>query len=286
MYGERLRNVVYGIPEPAFDVMYRRSKFLHLTLHLVNAPDMIARVLLTNNANYVRPRLTRQILKPVFGNGLLSSEGDNWRRQRKIVAPTFAPQAAAGMAKQIANATARHIESWPLEPTQIDMDKVATATTMAVIADTLFSGDARLASGEAARHIGNVVTVAGQARLMAVIGLQSYDPSPTMIRARRSSRWLRETLAMLVRERGAGDGADFFGGLIQTLHADFPSVEADALAVDNAITFYAAGHETTAAALSWAVYLLAAQPALQEQARAESVAALSGDNLHIFTIYK
>ena len=277
MYGERLRSVVHGIAEPAFDVMYRRSKFLHLTLHVVNGPDMIARVLLDHSVNYVRPRLTRQILYPVVGNGLLSAEGEDWRKQRKIVAPTFAPAAVAGMADQMAEAAARNIEHWPLGRTQLDMDKVATATTMAVIADTLFSGDARLASGEAARHIENVVSAAGQARLMAMIGLQDYDPSPTMVRARRSRRWLRAMLTTLVHERGTGNGNDFFGGLIRTLHESFPGEQANSLAVDNAITFNAAGHETTATALSWVIYLLAAQPELQEQARAEAVDALKGD---------
>ena len=277
MYGERLRSVVHGIAEPAFDVMYRRTRFLHLTLHVVNAPDMIARVLLDHSTNYVRPRLTRQILKPVVGNGLLSAEGEDWRKQRRIVAPTFAPTAVAGMAARMADATVRNIQLWPAGRTKLDMDKVATATTMAVIADTLFSGDARLASGEAAQHIENVVSAAGQARLMAMIGLQSYDFSPTMVRARRSRRWLRETLTTLVRERGTGEGDDFFGGLIRTLHDSFPAEQASALAVDNAITFYAAGHETTATALSWAIYLLAAQPNLQEQVRAEAVDALRGD---------
>jgi cytochrome P450 len=61
------------------------------------------------------------------------------------------------------------------------------------------------------------------------------------------------------------------------LHADLPTDEANLLAVDNAITFYVAGHETTATALSWAIYLLAAQPTLQEEVRAEAIAALSGD---------
>ena len=71
--------------------------------------------------------------------------------------------------------------------------------------------------------------------------------------------------------------ADFFGGLIRALYEQFPPAEAEALAVDNAITFYVAGHETTANALAWTIYLLAAQPGLQEEARAEAVTALAGD---------
>ena len=278
MTGERLRSVVHGIAEPAFDVWHKERQFLNMQLHIVNHPDMIGHVLLDNHANYVRPKLTRQILKPVIGNGLLSAEGEDWRKQRRIVAPTFAPGAVARMAGLMAEATAEQMQDWPSETRRIDMAQVATDTTLAIIAKALFSGDPRLVTREAASHIEAVISVAGQPRFLRMIGLQEYDPSPSMFRMRRSRRWLRETLGQLVRERGPdGGGDDFFGGLMRALYADLPPDEAAELAVDNALTFYAAGHETTATALSWAIYLLAGQPALQEEARAEALANLGGD---------
>lgn len=278
MFGERLRSAVYGIAEPAFDVWHKQRSFLNMQIHIVNQPDMIGHVLLENHHNYVRPHLTRKILKPIIGNGLLSAEGEDWRKQRKIVAPTFAPSAVAGMAKLMASATQRHISDWPEGRTQIDMADVATETTMAIISESLFSGDPRLTSGEAALHIGRVIAAAGQPRLLRMLGLQDLDISPSMVRLRQSRRWLRANLLALVRERGPrGGGDDFFGGLMRALYADLPYDEAETLAVDNAITFYAAGHETTATALTWAIYLLAAVPGLQEEARVEAVAAL-GDN--------
>jgi cytochrome P450 len=278
MMGERLRSVVHGIAEPAFDVWHKDRQFLNMQLHIVNHPDMIGHVLLDNHANYVRPKLTRQILKPVIGNGLLSAEGEDWRKQRRIVAPTFAPGAVARMAGLMAEATAEQMQSWPSETRRIDMAQVATDTTMAIIAKALFSGDPRLVTREAADHIEAVISVAGQPRFLRMMGLQEFDPSPSMFRMRKSRRWLRETLGQLVRERGPdGGGDDFFGGLMRALYADLPPDEAAELAVDNALTFYAAGHETTATALSWAIYLLAGQPELQEEARAEALANLGGD---------
>jgi cytochrome P450 len=278
MMGERLRSVVHGIAEPAFDVWHKDRTFLNMQLHIVNHPDMIGHVLLENHANYVRPALTRQILKPTIGNGLLSAEGEDWRKQRRIVAPTFAPGAVTAMAGLMAEATAKQLQSWPAEARRIDMAQMATDTTMAIIANALFSGDKRLITHEAAEHIETVILNAGQPRFMTMMGLQEYDLSPSMIRMRRSRRWLRDTLTQLVQERGpSGGGDDFFGGLMRALYADLPSEEAAELAVDNAITFYAAGHETTATALSWAIYLLAGQPELQEEARAEAIGNLDGD---------
>jgi cytochrome P450 len=282
MFGERLRSVVYGLADPAFDVWHKKVRLLNIEAHILNAPDMIGHVLLENQGNYVRPALTRKILKPIIGNGLLSAEGDDWRKQRKIVAPTFAPHAVAGMAGLMADSVAGDVANWPDGPARMDMAAVATRTTMTIIADSLFSGEPRLKSAAAGHHIDTVITAAGQPRFLRMVGLEHLDPSPSVARMRESRRWLRQTVGDIVRERGpdGGTGAmhdDFFGGLMRALHADMPASEADDRAVDNAITFYAAGHETTATALSWAIYLLAAQPDLQDQVRTEAQAALHGD---------
>ena len=275
-FGERLRNTIYGWPEPAFDTLIRTRKVLGFTVHIVSEPDAVERILLGNKANYERPGIARRILSPLVGNGLLSAEGEDWRKQRRIVAPTFAPGAVAAMTPLMDAAARREVAAWPARTGRIDMAAAATRTTMAIIADALFGGDARLTNPAASRHIENLVMAAGQARFTTMLGLQDLDPSPNMRRARVARAWLRETLSALVRERGPDGGADdFFGGLIRALHEQFSPDEAAALAVDNAVTFYVAGHETTSVALAWTIYCLAAQPELQEQCRAEARAALA-----------
>lgn len=276
--GERLRNSVHGWPEPAFDVPHKRRRVLGFTVHIVSDPDAVERVLLGNKANYLRPGIARRILSPLVGNGLLSSEGEDWKAQRRIVAPTFAPGAVAAMAATMDDAAQREVADWPVGTKRFDLSGAATRTTMAIIADSLFGGDHRLTNPAASRHIENLVMAGGQARFTTLLGIQDIDPSPTMRRAREARAWLRATLGEMVRERGPdGGGDDFFGGLIRALHAQFPPGEAATLAVDNAVTFYVAGHETTANALAWTIYCLAAQPALQEEVRAEAVAALMLD---------
>jgi cytochrome P450 len=276
-FGERLRNSIYGWPEPAFDGFTRTREVMGFTVHIATHPDAVQRVLLDNKENYLRPRIAQRILSPLIGNGLLSAEGEDWRAQRRIVAPTFAPGAVARMAEAIDRVARDQASSWLNATIRMDIHRAATEATMRIIADTLFSGDGRLVSREAARHIDSLVMAGGQARISTMLGLQDLDISPTMLRARKAREYLRGTLTALVRERGPQGGADdFFGGLIRTLHGQFPEGQAQALAVDNAITFYVAGHETTANALAWTMYLLAAQPALQDEAREEANAALSG----------
>ncbi len=277
-FGERLRNSVYGWPEPAFDGKYRLRRVLGFNIHLIADPDDVQRVLLDNKPNYIRPGIAQRILSPLIGNGLLSAEGEDWKKQRKIVAPTFAPGAVAHMARTISRVASTQVEGWGANTTRMDMARVATDATMAIIADTLFSSDPRLTTRAAGQHIDNLIVAGGQARFSTMLGIQDLDPSPTMVRARKGRHYLRSTLTALVRERGPTGGADdFFGGLIRALHEQFPADEAESLAVDNAITFYVAGHETTANALAWTIYLLAAQPALQDEAREEAVAAMNGD---------
>ncbi len=278
MFGERLKSAVYGIAEPAFDTLYKKRPFLNMQLHVVSDPEMIGHVLLDHHSNYVRPRLSRQILEPAIGNGLLTASGEDWRKQRRIVAPTFSPQAVLRMAAIMDEGAREHVACFPNQTTQIDMARVATETTMTIIANTLFSGDPRLTSPEAVMHFERVLATIAQPRFSNMFGLQEFDPSPSMVRMRQSRRYLRESVLAMVRERGPnGGGDDFFGQFIRTIHAELPPQEAEILALDNALTFYGAGHETTATAVTWAMYLLAGQPELQEQARAEALGALNGD---------
>jgi cytochrome P450 len=278
MFGERLRSIVAGLPEPAFRVWIASGKLLNIRFHIVNRPEWIRHVLLDHSANYVRPELTRKLLAPSLGNGLLTAEGEDWKMQRRLVAPTFAPPAVAALAPLMAEEAMRQAGAFPATPAHVDVAKVATDTTMAIISRALFSGDERLMSEQASRTISELVLAAGEPRFLRLLGYEALDWSPRMIRVRASRKWLRDTLGAIVDERGPGGGSDdFFGGLMRAFHADMPPIEARELAVANAITFYAAGHETTAVALAWSAYLLAAQPELQEQLRAEALAAVAGD---------
>ena len=278
LYGERLRSIVHDMSDPAFDAPYVRTRFLHLPIHMVSDPAMIGHVLLDNHANYARPSLVRMTLRPMLGNGLFNAEGESWRAQRKLVAPTFSPGAVAGMTALMAQEAARQCAAFPARSATVDMAACATDATMRIIAGALFSGDERLLSPEAAIHIDRLVRSVGQPRILRMFGMESLDWSPHMIAVRASRRYLRGTLTAIVDERGPGGGADdFFGGLMRSLYASLPPAEARSTAIDNAITFYVAGHETTAVALAWSSYLLAAQPMHQEQLHAEAVAALTGD---------
>ena len=155
----------------------------------------------------------------------------------------------------------------------------ATATTMRVIADALFAGDPRLISDTSMSHIAAALEAFSEARVQALLGLPVIPISRRGRAGRRGQKYLRETLAGVVRDRLDRGSEDFLSKVIAALGNRFEPEEAFALAVDNAATFYLAGHETTANAITWTLFLLSEQPDLQELAARESRDALcTGDD--------
>ena len=271
-FGERARTAVYGWSQRAFEESYIRRNVFGYRVHIPLDPEAVQRVLLDNAANYVKPDIVKTILRPTIGRGLLSSDGDLWRDQRRIVAANFAPAAIDALVPVFARAAA----AARLGTGTRDMAAAATGTTMRIIADALFAGDERLISEAAMAHITAALDGVSEARLQALLGLPLMPWSLRGKRARRGQVYLRETLGRVVAERLPGGGPDdFLGRLIRALHDRFDDEEALALAVDNAATFYLAGHETTANAITWTLFLLAEQRGLQAEAAAEAAAALA-----------
>jgi cytochrome P450 len=274
LFGERARTAVYGWSELAFNAWHIKRNLFGHTVHIVLKPEWVQRVLLDNAANYEKPRLVKRILAPTIGRGLLSSDGELWRAQRKIVAASFTPPAVDALVPVFARVGQAMAEAW--EPGTRDMSVEATTATMTVISEALFSGDARLTSRKAMDHITHAMEGVSEARLQVLLGLPLIPFSPRGFRGHRGMRFLRRTLGEIVRERlSPGAPQDFVTNVIRSLMERFPREEALELAVDNAATFYLAGHETTANTTSWTLYLLSEQPELQERAAAEARAALS-----------
>ena len=273
-FGERARTAVYGWSERAFRLPYLKRKVLGYTVHIPLQPELVEHVLLDNAANYVKPDLIKRMLQRTIGRGLLSSDGELWRDQRKIVAANFAPAPIDRLIPTFTNAASGIAEAW--QEGEVDVAASSVAATMRIIADSLFACDPRLTTEAAVRHIKAALDGVGEARLQVLLGLPLMPWSLKGKRAHAGQRYLRETLGQVVKDRGADGGPDdFLGGLIRALNAKFQPDEAEALAVDNAATFYLAGHETTANALAWTLFLLSEQPALQERCAAEAEAALA-----------
>ena len=273
-FGERARTAVYGWSAQAFDSWYFKRNILGHTVHVVLKPEWVQRVLLDNAANYEKPGLVKRILGPTIGRGLLTSERDLWRAQRKIVAASFTPPAVDALVPLFAEVGGALAGTW--QPGIRDMAAEATAATMRVIATALFSGDPRLTTPEAMDHITAAMEGVGEARIQVLLGMPLIPVTPKGRRGRAGQQFLRRTLGAIVRERLGGDAPDdFVTAMIRALLDRFPREEAIELAIDNAATLYLAGHETTANLTSWTLFVLSEQPELQDRVAAEAQAALA-----------
>jgi cytochrome P450 len=258
----------------AFEQTYIRRNVFGYRVHIVLDPDAVQRVLLDNAANYEKPKLVKKLLLPTIGRGLVSSDGELWRAQRKIVAASFAPPAVDALVPVFAETAMEAAAGWRRESR--DMAREATRATMQVITRALFSSDPRLTSERAMAHIAAALEGVSEARMQLLLGLPMVPFTPRGMRGRRGQLYLRRTLGDLVRERtrpGAPD--DFVTSMIRALRERFPHEEALELAVDNAATFYLAGHETTANAISWTLFVLSEQQEWQERAAEEASSALA-----------
>ena len=273
-FGERARTAVYGWSQLAFESWYFKRVVLGHTVHVVLKPEWVQRVLLDNAANYEKPRLVKRILAPTIGRGLLSSDGELWRAQRKIVAASFTPPAVDALVPVFGNVGQAMAQSW--QSGIRDMAVEATTATMTVISEALFSGDERLTSRQAMDHITHAMEGVSEARLQVLLNMPLVPLTPRGWRGHQGMRFLRQILGDIVRERLRSNSPDdFVTNVVRALMERFPEAEAIELAIDNAATFYLAGHETTANTTTWSLYLLSEQPELQERAAAEAQAALS-----------
>lgn len=273
LFGERARTAVYGWSEQAFRRWHiSRDVFGH-RVHIPLHPDAVGRVLLDNAANYHKPKIVKRILMPTIGRGLLSSDGTLWRTQRKIVAASFSPPAVDALVPIFADVAGEAARGWG--EGRRDMAAEATDATMRVISAALFSGDSRLTSQEATAQITAALESVTQARMQVLLGLPLIPVTPGAVRGRGAQRFLRRVLGKVVRERLSGDAPeDFTAEMARALLDQFPRDEAIELAVDNAITFYLAGHETTANAISWTLFILSRLPELQDEAASEARSAI------------
>ena len=276
-FGERARTAVYGWSEAAFRLPYMRRKVLGYTVHIPLDPELVQQVLLDNAAAYAKPDIVKGLLAPVIGRGLLTSDGKLWREQRRIVAASFTPPAVDALVPVFAGAAEMTMQAWG-DGKIVDLASQATATTMRVIADALFGGEPRLTSKESMSHIAAALDAFSEARIQALLGMPVIPLSAKARAGRRGQTFLRQTLGDVVQDRRDSGSNDFLSKLIRALDRRFDTAEAHSLAVDNAATFYLAGHETTANAITWTLFLLSKQPELQERAGEEAREALTGND--------
>ena len=240
---------------------FRRKRFL------LNAPDAIHRVLVDNIENYRRTRATIRILRPITGEGLFLSEGDEWRHQRRTIAPTLAPRVIPMLARhivEVADVALARLDAAAAQP--IDMLAAMQFLALEIAARSMFSLEMNRYGPALRRMIKGFSADLGRPYfldLMLPVGI----PSPRdFARMRFRRRWIAlmdEVVAARQREPASDQPRDLFDVLLAARDPETGAAFSQAQLRDQMATMIVAGHETTALTMFWSLYLLASAPAEQ-----------------------
>ena len=240
---------------------------------ILNRPADIEQVLLTQRGNFIKHRFFWRHVTAIFGNGLLTSEGDFWLRQRRLAAPAFHPDRIAAYGAVMADRTDRLVASWKDGETR-DVHRDMMRVTMEIVSKTLFDADVEEDLDEISRAFDMVIREIAK-RFRRPVKIADWIPTPGNLRYRRGVRLLDGLVARVLAERRAspGDRGDLLSMLLAARDDDGRPMS-DRQLRDELITLFLAGHETTAIALSWTLFLLARHPEVEEKLCAEIDGAL------------
>jgi cytochrome P450 len=244
-------------------------------IYLVNDPHAIEEVLLTKSRDYSKHFALR--LNPsVLGNGLLTSEGDFWLRQRRLIQPAFQRSRLTAYVPDMVAAADRVLNSWSAGETRDILAEMSRLALM-IAGKTLFGAEVE----DDARDVGQALEVLLErfrARFASLFWLPRWLPTPGKVRFDRAVRRLDEIIYRFIRQRRASgeERSDLLSILLHARDEDDGSRMTDQQVRDEAMTLFLAGHETTALTLSWTWYLLALNPNVAERLIVEVDEVLAG----------
>jgi cytochrome P450 len=248
-------------------------RFYKFRVYYVNHPDYIEEVLVNQARKFIKGRILRAN-KGLFGNGLLTSEGDFWLRQRRLAQPAFHRARIAAYAETMVQFTERMLEGWRHGET-LDVHAEMMRLTMQIVAKTLFDADVDADAQEVGRALEAIMEHNSDFRRLILT--PSWLPTLRNIRAALATRRLNKIIYRIIgQRRSAGhDAGDLLSMLLHAQDED-GSRMTDRQLRDEVITLFLAGHETTALALSWTWWLLAQHPQAEAKLHAELDAVLGG----------
>lgn len=286
-----LLQLIRTVRENTIDAWTRQSyerdimvyKMMFRPIIVANHPELIRHVMLDNAANYARDPVGKRILEPGLGGGLLTSEGADWKRQRRLMAPIFQPRRLAGFAAIMTERAERLAERLLAQTAgqTVDMAEQMMLVTLDIIAQTMFGADVDTdvsAVGAAMDRYQHTV----RPSIPDLLGLPRWVPRSNAAEGRRALAAMDAIIRDLIRRRrdraalGGDLGNDMLGLLLAAFDDENGSGMSDTEVRDHMATFFLAGHETTATALAWTLYLLSHAPEVETRLHGELDAVLAG----------
>jgi cytochrome P450 len=267
----------------------RNDRVVHLHIggrhqYLVFSPEDSKYILQENHRNYGRSPAF-EVLKIFLGNGLLTSDGDFWRRQRRLAQPAFHRQKLAALTQTMIAETADWVDELKkLDRTKpVNMSQAFMDVTMRIVCKTLFSSDTANQLDGLSSALDSLNRLANK-RLLSPIRFPMHWPTPANRRFRQSVVLVDSFIYGVINQRRqhpleAEQRDDLLGMLLSAEDEETGERMSDKQLRDECVTIFSAGHETTAVSMAWTIQLLTQHPDVLTRLRAESRAVLGDDQL-------
>lgn len=256
--------------------MVRMPLPLGVEAFLISEPQLVEHVLVTNSRNYVKQTRGYEMLRKVLGNGLVTSEGDFWKRQRRIAQPAFHRERLFAFGETMTKAATDMVDGWKPGQT-FDVADAFMRVTLRLVGETLLSSDVTSAASE----VGQAITVALEHlihRTLHPFSFPEWVPTPTNLAFKKALHQLDSVVMGMIATRRAGKGPtnDLLAMLMEARDPETGEGMSDEQLRDEVMTIFLAGHETTANALAWTVMLLGKSPAVEQRLMKELNEVLGG----------
>jgi cytochrome P450 len=259
-----VRNPLQVVPQAVYEQDLVENTVGSAQRLWITSPALVKTVLLDEREKFQKLSQIR-LLSPLLGKGILTTEGAEWKWQRQASAPMFRHQDLMGFVPAFVRATEAQVATWRAAPPGAvqAVDRDMTRTTFDVISATLLPS-ADHATVE--KSMGLFQRGTGWGLLYAMAGAPLWLPRPGMVSGARATRMLRASVAAMLRQRRdveartGGSPDDLMHRLMRAQDPESGQSMNEERLIDNLLTFYLAGHETTARALAWTLYLVARSP--------------------------
>lgn len=266
------------LPEPLFEQTILTGPYIGKAVHEISGPAEMKSVLQDNYHAWRKSPLILRMLRPILGDAILTAHGESWRRQRMALQPAFLRrrvEAFAPIMAEMAEATARRLAS-SRQP--VEVQSVLNDATFSVIEKVLFSDATDFDRAKVRAAIEVILEETGTMRMSDLVPMPEWIPRVMSLKAIRARHVFRTAAMAQIRarrKRGVS-GNDLLGLLLEVRDEETGKGLSDADIRDTVMTFIAAGHETTAIALTWSLYLVANDRPTQERLREEAGRVLAG----------
>lgn len=275
------RNLIAVWSDEAFAGRFLQQRFLFRWLFVANSPEAVRHVMVTNGDNYWKSRQMQRALRPLVGNGMFISNGEEWRRQRRMAVPAFHHTRLRSFSDIMTDAALELRGRWDAlgAGAEVEITEEMTRITAEVVCRTLFSDD--LGEGRAAavfRGFADYQATLSQIDFFELLGFPRWFPRMPSGKARRAAARIHRVIEEIIadRKRTGEDKGDLLSMFLKARDEETGQPWTDEQVRDEAAVIFLAGHETTASALGWTFYLLSQHPEAEARLHEEVDRVLGG----------